>query len=119
MQGFPAPERWAKVALNGDVSSICRTRGCESSKQLRTAANEPTLSLLLKVSHLHVSKYESLLSLKRMVCLLSSAESPVLCLSNRLLQSDVGPHLLDSSATLKFLRGGLVLGSESNKQLVS
>lgn len=81
-------------------------------KQGLCNANEPTLFLLLKVSHLHVSKYESLLSLKRMVCLLSSAESPVLCLSKRLLQSDVGPHLLDSSATLKFLTGGLVLGSE-------
>lgn len=40
-------------------------------------------------------------------------------LSNRLLESDVGPHLLVSSATFKFLTGGeegrlreLVLGSE-------
>lgn len=86
-QGFPAPEQWAKVLLNGDVSSSCRTWGCESSKLftpwvqegLHAAANEPVLSFLLKVSHSHISKSESALSLERMVRLLSSAESLVLC----------------------------------------
>lgn len=83
-QGFPAPEQWAKVLLNGDVSSSCRTWGCESSHSLpgckqglHAALNESVLSFLLKVSH--ISKSESALSLERMVCLLSSVESLVLC----------------------------------------
>lgn len=45
--------------------------GCKQG--LHTAANESTLALLF--SHPHISKYESLLSLERMVYLLYSAES--------------------------------------------
>lgn len=51
----------------------------ECKQGLHIVANESTLSCLLKVSHLHISKYQSPLSLERMMCLLSSAESPVLC----------------------------------------
>lgn len=50
--------------------------------------------------------------------LLTSAESQYCVLTNRLQESDVGPCLLVSSATLKFLIGGSKGGGETWSQEV-